>query len=573
MTAVIAVAGLLLTSVAAYLSWWTRDEQAMVPVYRQLTFNGNVLLSAISPDGNSIAYITGRRYMVPRPDTAVLFVQDVRGGPALEIAKLDGSAFSMSWFPDGASVVVNTLKGVRRFSRLGGAPERLPGTVVSAISPDGARSASRYMKDRVLVLDLRSSDTTSVHIPGDPKSVFGIAWSPRGDRLAVVIPSSVNSSLWTFSVDGRDSALTLPPTLGRVDSWTWAASGDAIYYVVKEQLWRVDVDVSTGARSGPPRLLLSNLPIYAHDVRNVISVSATGDRLAYNKVAGYGNVWLADAKALEQQGEPAMTRQVTAGTSLKEGFAISPDGQRVAFAELAGDGGTDIYMKQVSSDSVHRLTFTGAVSAGPVWSPTGASIGFLTTVDGRNRVAVVDTGAGHAPRIFDHEAGNQIAWSPDGRVVYQVPGNRNFSFLDLTNGARKLLVLNDSVGHMFSPVFSPDGRQVAVRWNRGEDSGIWIVAADGSSQRRLPGSSLVDNARVWARDGRHVFVEGADGMLRSVSVVNGAATKVAQLPTGSDCQPVESPNGALELFCMRGESTYDVWIVDHFDPRVRVRRK
>jgi DNA-binding SARP family transcriptional activator/Tol biopolymer transport system component len=584
-TVMAAVAGVALLAVAVV--WYrsmmgSSDPSTDVPAYQQLTFIGNVTLSAISPDGKSLAYITERRFAMPRPDTARLFVQDLGGGPALEIAKLDG-AVSLAWFPDGASMMVTGSSqgnwGVFRVPRLGGTPQALPGGVFSAISPDGARIASWVTTgspasptSRIHIRDLRSGDTSSVRIPGFSKYVQGIAWSPKADLLAVLTsPGYGNPALWTLAVRGRDTALVVEPTEGRVDSWTWAASGDAIYFAVNDQLWRVPVDAITGQRTGRSRLLLSNTPIYAHDVRNTVSVTATGDRLAYTKVQEHNNVWVGEVDAMPRRDDPSRMRQVTTGTGFKVGLAVSPDHERVAYLERAGDGGSDIYTTRLSSGATERVTFTGTVDGGPVWSPTGTSLAFFATVGGQRRVAVVSATGGGAPRIFAQTAGDQIAWSPDGRIAYHVPGNRNFSLFDPTTGAEQRLVANDSVGFIHNPVFAPDGKRVVISWNRAGGVGVWLVSLVDSSQRILPGMSYSDAVRGWTRDGRALFIERADGSLRRVPLAGGEATIVAK-PPNSECHPRERPEG-LTLVCMIGESISDVWMVEHFDPAVRVPRK
>jgi Tol biopolymer transport system component len=60
-----------------------------------------------------------------------------------------------------------------------------------------------------------------------------------------------------------------------------------------------------------------------------------------------------------------------------------------------------------------------------------------------------------------------------------------------------------------SPVFSPDGKSIAVVSNRKrpEESGIWIVPPDGSAARPLakfetPG---IESPLVWSADGRKIF--------------------------------------------------------------------
>jgi len=569
----IATGALVVTVVALMARPTTEssDTDNQVPVHRQLTFDGNVSLSAISPDGRSLAYLTEELLSESEQAPARLLVRDVDGGPALELARLESRAVSLAWFPDGASVLITGNWGARRYPRLGGAPQVLSAGAITTLSPDGSRLATLAPASRIRFRDLRAGDTTSMTIPGSSDYVRRISWSPNGGLVAVLTwPGTRNSALWTLNVRDKDTALVVPPTEGPVDAWTWASSGDAIYTVVKDQLWRIPIDVRTGERGGPARLLLSNIPINSHDLRNALSVAASGDRLAYTKLQSHSNVWVATDSVL--RGNVSGMRQLTTGTGLKVHLALSPDHQRAAFIELAG-AGADVYTIRVTRGPPERVTFIGTVTEGGLaWSPTGASLAFLATVGGERRVAIVAADGASAPRILSKRAGSQIAWSPDGRIAYQALGNRNFILFDPQRGTEQRLVANDSVGWMFDPQFAPDGNRVVIRWNRADGRGLWIVSLVDGSQQLLRHSAYSDRVLGWTRDGSALFIEAADRSLRRVSVTSGAATVFAIAPPASDCRPMERSPG-IGFVCAISELTADAWMVEHFDPAVRARQK
>jgi hypothetical protein len=63
--------------------------------------------------------------------------------------------------------------------------------------------------------------------------------------------------------------------------------------------------------------------------------------------------------------------------------------------------------------------------------------------------------------------------------LIQEPGNRNFQILDARTGAQRPLLDDPTVGWIFSPRFSPDGRRVAASWtNQIQGSGLWILPLD-----------------------------------------------------------------------------------------------
>ena len=108
-----------------------------------------------------------------------------------------------------------------------------------------------------------------------------------------------------------------------------------------------------------------------------------------------------------------------------------------------------------------------------------------------------------------------LAWAPGRRILFQQPGNRNYDALDPESRDEQVVARDASVGWMFSPAYSPDGRYIAVAWNRKPDRGIWIVdAQDGTEkfvQKTEPGTTVIG----WSKDGSAIYaVEGKTAAVR-----------------------------------------------------------
>ncbi|WP_405420389.1 amidohydrolase family protein [Streptomyces erythrochromogenes] len=116
------------------------------------------------------------------------------------------------------------------------------------------------------------------------------------------------------------------------------------------------------------------------------------------------------------------------------------------------------------------------------------------------------------------------------------------------------------------PVFSPDGRRVAMSAYRGGTFHLWVMNADGSGLRRLTDGPFDHRAPAWSPDGRTLAccserggdpVAGSPYRIWTVPVTGGRPRRLTGLPgqdgpgqdgEWEDFDPVWSPDGSRVLF-------------------------
>jgi len=132
--------------------------------------------------------------------------------------------------------------------------------------------------------------------------------------------------------------------------------------------------------------------------------------------------------------------------------AWSPDGRTIAFSGIAG-GLTDLYLFDLASGSLRRLTSDAFAEIQPAWSPDSKAIAFVTdrfttklaNLDiGNYRLARVDLPDGGIKPLSDFPDANNYnpQWSKDGKALYFVSdqnGIGNICRLDPDSGAPTLL--------------------------------------------------------------------------------------------------------------------------------------
>lgn len=93
--------------------------------------------------------------------------------------------------------------------------------------------------------------------------------------------------------------------------------------------------------------------------------------------------------------------------------AWSPDGSTVAFSSNRS-GDADLYVIDLETDRVTRLTRDPSHDADPAWSPEGRTIAFTRAGEGAVRVCLIRSEGGEVQCVTE---GAQPAWSSDGTML------------------------------------------------------------------------------------------------------------------------------------------------------------
>ena len=283
--------------------------------------------------------------------------------------------------------------------------------------------------------------------------------------------------------------------------------------------------------------------------------------------------------------------------------AISPDGTRLAFASNR-DGPWDLYIMDLSSGKISRLTDTPGYEASPSWSPDGRWLAYEAYMDilslskdgndGGLDIYILSLDGDQTPiRLTDDQSSSPTtisaadyapAWSPQGRQVAFVStrsGDPDIWLADLNQVTDRFRnISHNPYAAEAHPAWSPDGQQLA--WATRSSDGVqsvcvWKVADTPTSQLSL--SKLLGAPRcigsgdwpVWEPSGlalltalstpnRHYLTsyDSQQGDLILPPLVlsgplEGLAWGAAAVeynrsghPEPVDPEPVEGPTGALQ---------------------------
>jgi Tol biopolymer transport system component len=570
-----AVAVILLAAAGFYQLWKLagrfRASPPAPPTHTQITFVGNVGYPAISPDGKFIAYVTGNE------GHNRLMLRDLKGGQAIEISQALTIA-RPRWSPDGSDLAAyldSPQKGVFLIPRLGGSSRLIaPGSYI-CWSPDGSQIAIAWQSEMGFrIVDRATGSTKSIRLSGF-RWLNDLDWSPTSNFLAVLTTlESGRDAIWIVRPDGSQQRMVIEEN--GLASPRWAAAGDGIYFLRASQgrtqdLLKVAINPKSGLAKNPVSVLLGGL-----ETGSYFTVSADGTRVAYSRAQSYSNLWMARFQGPDtgrNLGKQPQVIPLTKGTSIYGSPSISPDGRWIA---CVNEG--HIYKMAIEGGTPIQLTFSNSTDVSPAWSfPGGKRIAFGSNEGGSYKVWIVDADGANRRQFAktqlsgDPNGLGEIAWSPGRHILYQKPGNRNFSILDPETGEEKPLVQNESVGWPLNAAYSPNGKKVAVYWNRAPRIGVWVISLIDNSETPLGSGDLGASILPfgWSPDGSSIYA-CSGGKVLSIPVGpagRGAPHTVFAAPEYIGDASV-SADGKRFVYSLV-ETKSDVWLVENFDPAYR----
>jgi len=209
---------------------------------------------------------------------------------------------------------------------------------------------------------------------------------------------------------------------------------------------------------------------------------------------------------------------------------VSPDGRRVAVAVVESEN--QVWLYDLSRDTLTRFTFEGNSNGIPSWTPDGKRIAFQSNKEGPpNLFWQQADGSGGLERLGTSDFNQSpVSWSSDGQLLAFTETNPTTAqdiwvlrMSDPSTSSGQAPSASSGQGRKAqpflrtrftegSPQFSPDGRWLAYvsdESGRREiyvqpypgPGGKWQISADGGTEP------------AWNRNGRELFYRNGDKMM------------------------------------------------------------
>jgi eukaryotic-like serine/threonine-protein kinase len=504
---------LLLGGLATGLAVWSLKSSPPQPISRltitlppgqQLAGLDNGPALALSPDGTHLAYVarhgdTQQLYLraldnleakpIPGTEGAIdpFFSPDGQwlgffaGGKLKKVSVAGGAALTVgdaplshgaSWGSQGMIAFTPTTAGaLQRVPEAGGAPQQLTRL-------EKGQSAQRWPE----------------FLPGGNAVLFATSAITASWNDAQVAVQSVGSGERRNLIQGG----TQPH---------FAASGQLIY-AQGGNLMAVPFD--------PKRLTVMGtaVPVVEGVVQSPVSgaaqysISSTGSLVYVTggiQSAQSRLVWVNRNGTEQPLAAPVRTYQFP---------RLSPDGRRVGVAIAEQE--TQIWLYDLSRETMTRFTFEGNTNGNPTWTPDGKRIAFESNRKGPvNLFWQLADGSGGLERLTTSENFNApSSWSPDAQLLAFIEANptTGYDIWVLRMGDRKALPFLQTPFLESAPRFSPDGRWLAYISDESGHREIYVQpypAPGGKWQISTEGGT----EPMWNPNGRELFYRSGDKMM------------------------------------------------------------
>jgi Tol biopolymer transport system component/DNA-binding winged helix-turn-helix (wHTH) protein len=430
---------------------------------------------AWSPDGRQIAFlrwleagpIEGRALAAAVPDRAGIYLMPALGGAERRLVEIDltqwrSHAGSLAWTPDGKWLAVagrfgpgdrseiwllSPESGERR--RLSVAGDNQLGDFGLSFSPDGRslallRFATRSVGD-VYLLPLDAGYTVAgpaVRLTHENALVGGLGWNSEGNRIFYTSGGALGyRTLRMLAIDPAHPERRVEPVpLPAGEHATALASArDRLVYARAQRdtnIWRLPLPASAGGR-GPTLLITSTFDEHNPDF------SADGTKVTFTSTrSGTEEIWVANPDGSQA------TQMTSFGGANTSNSRWSTDGRTILFNSRRS-GSSDLYLLDVATRSVRRLTDDPTDEYEPRWSRDGSWIYFVSTHSGRPEVWRIPSTGGPAIQVT-RQGGEAAFESADGRWLYYAKGRGRTSIWRVPVGGGEETKVLDGLSYSFN---------------------------------------------------------------------------------------------------------------------------
>jgi len=457
---------------------------------------------AISPDGTNLAFLNNSN------GESELFVKDLRYTDAvrslgiLDITNGSGLPFFSQdgeWlhFINGAKLARVRIEG-GSFQTIDNEISALRSGFTSFDQQLIFTNAADWM---LYTINPQGGDAMPLPMPSDLDTDLAFSW-PRvlpGNHSLLVSTSEGPESvgMGNIQIYGiEDASLTM--LIRNAYNASYSSTGHIIF-MRDSDLWAVPFDLSSQTLVGAEVPVINGVEtntIYGHAT---YTVSENGQLFYLPGSDGGLDLQSAEIKLVSPNGS---ADDIRSGLDSFSNISLSPDGSQLAVRSRDGQGGSDIYVVDLSRETVARRTFNGH-SSNPIWSTNGARLFYSDAETGLMSMAA--NGSDQPSTLFESQRlVRPFSVSPDGLVLFDMANPTRIFTLDPSSSQRGQAEFNAqeiNLGPGLVPFhgsrISPDGNWVAYTSSETGQPRLFVTSFPNTDKGKYQVSSQIGLQPLW----------------------------------------------------------------------------
>lgn len=395
------------------------------------------------------------------------------------------------------------------------------------------------------------------------------AISPDGKYVVYVENENSKQSLWVKQVASGSLVQIVAPADVNFQGLAFSTDANYVFYNVWDK-------VHVGAIFRIPVLGGESVKV-VNDVMPTIAVSPDNSEIAFvRSVAATGQTFLIISN-VGGSGERVVAQRSRENPGWFSSPMWSPDGSSIAYAAggVGEQGQSFMQVAEVPSKGGRERFISGLKFmsiGGLVWLGDGKNLIITASEQPQtpNQLWRVNESTGDAKRISNDVTGyNGISITSDGKSLVAAQGDiQSNIFVGAEGRSAEWKKITSGRYEGLNLAWSPDGRIVYVSQESGNND-IWIMNADGTGRKRLTTDPAVDASPTVTADGKYVVFASLRNGVPHIFRMDIDGGDPLQLTNGpGEWNPTASPADSVVIF--HSSSDRGMWKM-HTDGSGQVR--